>query len=116
MGLVTTPLVVTGDQRLIQHIADVVDQTGVKVMRSLYPESIKRLWLEAPLILVGDDRIDLVADMPRRHSVVLLVVDMDDPTIWERGTRLGAERVLWLPDHTPWLAGRLTGLDARPRR
>lgn len=74
-------------------------------------------WECAPLVLVGDD----CAGSPgfpgaaagsgggvlRRPGVLLVGKDMDDPGVWERGARIGAEAVVMLPDAESWLAGRI---------
>jgi secretion/DNA translocation related CpaE-like protein len=73
-------------------------------------------WEQAPLVLVGDDCAragTLGADLTgtpaarRRAGVLLVGRDLDDPGVWERGARLGAEGVVVLPDAETWLAGRI---------
>jgi secretion/DNA translocation related CpaE-like protein len=73
-------------------------------------------WEQAPLVLVGDDCAragTLGADLSgtpaarRRAGVLLVGRDLDDPGVWERGSRLGAEGVVVLPDAEHWLAGRI---------
>lgn len=68
-------------------------------------------WRTAPLILVGDDRAGPLSRQAeaavRRPGVLLVGRDLDDHSIWERGVRLGAEQVVFLPDAEGWLTGRI---------
>lgn len=77
------------------------------------------LWERAPLVLVGDDCAlapgfgdapgpgSPGGAVPRRPGVLLVGRDWDDPGVWERGVRVGAESVVLLPDAESWLAGRI---------
>ncbi|MGI5349705.1 septum site-determining protein Ssd [Streptomyces sp. CA-250714] len=84
-------------------------------------------WERAPLVLVGDDcarasgfgdapvpgpdhgppRPSAGGAVPRRPGVLLVGRDWDDPGVWERGVRVGAESVVLLPDAESWLTGRI---------
>lgn len=74
-------------------------------------------WERAPLVLVGDDCAGLSTGLggdgagppgsARRAGVLLVGRDLDDPGVWERGVRIGAEGVVLLPDAENWLAGRI---------
>ncbi|MGW8378603.1 septum site-determining protein Ssd [Streptomyces sp. ODS28] len=75
-------------------------------------------WEKAPLVLVGDDCAGApgfggahgeggAGGAPRRPGVLLVGRDLDDPGVWERGARIGAEGVVMLPDAEGWLAGRI---------
>lgn len=71
----------------------------------------ERAWRTAPLILVGDDRAGPLSSrahaVARRPGVLLVGRDLDDHSVWERGVRLGAEQVVFLPDAEGWLTGRI---------
>lgn len=75
-------------------------------------------WRKAPLVLVGDDcaasavlagrpAAGLPGGVLRRPGVLLVGRDLDDPGVWARGARIGAEGVVMLPDAESWLAGRI---------
>lgn len=74
-------------------------------------------WEKAPLVLVGDDCAAArgpgrapgaePSGIPRRSGVLLVGKDLDDPGVWERGARIGAEGVVMLPDAESWLTGRI---------
>ncbi|NGO71803.1 septum site-determining protein Ssd [Streptomyces boncukensis] len=74
-------------------------------------------WERAPLVLVGDDCARAAGlhsgpdstspGAPRRPGVLLIGRDLDEPGVWERGVRIGAEGVVVLPDAEDWLAGRI---------
>ncbi|MGP3979102.1 septum site-determining protein Ssd [Streptomyces sp. 8N114] len=80
-------------------------------------------WERAPLVLVGDDCAGASGfgdapdpghgtpsaggAVPRRPGVLLVGRDWDDPGVWERGVRVGAESVVLLPDAESWLTGRI---------
>ncbi|WP_394813616.1 septum site-determining protein Ssd [Streptomyces hazeniae] len=74
-------------------------------------------WERAPLVLVGDDCAGVAGGLAgagtgpprgaRRAGVLLVGRDMDDPGVWERGVRIGAEGVVLLPDAESWLTGRI---------
>lgn len=74
-------------------------------------------WESAALVLVGDDCAGAAGlgcgpgagppGPPHRPGVLLVGRDLDDPRVWERGARIGAEGVVMLPDAEGWLAGRI---------
>lgn len=74
-------------------------------------------WARAPLVLVGDDCAEVTSGLggagtgppaaARRPGVLLVGRDLDDPGVWERGVRIGAEGVVVLPDAEGWLTGRI---------
>ncbi|RAJ61757.1 secretion/DNA translocation related CpaE-like protein [Streptomyces sp. Amel2xB2] len=74
-------------------------------------------WEKVPLVLVGDDCAGArglggtsggePSGIRRRAGVLLVGKDLDDPGVWERGARIGAEGVVMLPDAESWLTGRI---------
>ncbi len=74
-------------------------------------------WQQAPLVLVGDDCAGASTGLggagagppgsARRPGLLLVGRDLDDPGVWERGIRIGAEGVVLLPDAENWLTGRI---------
>nr|WP_206323731.1 septum site-determining protein Ssd [Streptomyces sp. HNM0574] len=73
-------------------------------------------WEAAGLVLVGDDCAGTGGfggpdgarpGALRRDGVLLVGRDLDDPGVWERGARIGAEGIVMLPDAENWLAGRI---------
>jgi secretion/DNA translocation related CpaE-like protein len=59
-------------------------------------------------VVVGPDATDGCArlGLPRRGDVVVVGVDLDDATIWQRAVGVGAEHVALLPDAERWLTDR----------
>ena len=119
-------LIVTEDDRLLDDLlrlcaaagAEVEVAHGAPVDRGDWHRwSGAAAWARAPLVLVGDDCAGVTAGLggagtgppaaARRPGVLLVGRDPDDPGVWERGVRLGAEGVLVLPDAESWLTGRI---------
>jgi secretion/DNA translocation related CpaE-like protein len=105
-GRQSTPLIVTEDARLLDDLLRLCAAAGAtpEVHHSL-PE--RGGWEAAPLVLVGDDAARRVRGVARRRGVVLVGRDQDDPGVWERAVRIGADHVLMLPDGEQWLVDRI---------
>lgn len=103
----TGPLVLTGDERLAEHLLRLCAAAGTdpQLIRGAPPT--RGLWESSSLVLVGDDQVALCAGLPRRAGVLLLGLDLDDPEVWVRAVQLGAEHVLFLPDAEAWLLDRI---------
>ncbi|GAB7182244.1 septum site-determining protein Ssd [Kitasatospora sp. Ki12] len=101
------PLVVTEDEGLAEHLLRLCAAAGTepRLVRGAPPT--RELWSEAPLVLVGDDQAARCSELGRRGGVLLLGLDLDDPGVWVRAVRLGAEHVLFLPDAEAWLLDRI---------
>lgn len=103
------PLLLSADAALLDDLLRLAAAAGVEPEIARDVASARGSWPRAPLVLVGADLADAAgAVLPRRPAgVVLVSADLDDPQVWERGVRLGAEKVTFLPDAQPWLVGRL---------
>lgn len=103
------PLFVTADPVLAEAVCRVAAEAdvGLDVVNSA--TAVRGRWRGAPVVLVGDDLAAELARaaLPRRDGVVLVGRDLDDGSVWQRGTALGARQVLILPDAERWLAGLL---------
>lgn len=108
------PLAVTSDPVLAEALSRVAAEAGVRLEVVPHPGAARRRWSAAPLVLVGVDQAGAVvqAGLPRRPEVALVGRDLDDATVWRRGTALGAAHVLILPDCERWLAGMLAEADS----
>ncbi|MBW8806445.1 MAG: P-loop NTPase [Catenulisporales bacterium] len=108
------PLAVTSDSVLAEALSRAAAEAGVRLDVVPHPGAARRRWSAAPLVLVGVDQAGAVvrAGLPRRPEVALVGRDLDDATVWRRGTALGAAHVLILPDCERWLAGMLAEADS----
>ncbi|GAA1959473.1 septum site-determining protein Ssd [Catenulispora subtropica] len=108
------PLVVTSDPALVRALARIAAEAGVRIEVVPHPGAARRRWAAAPLVLVGADQAGAVAraGLPHRPEVALVGRDLDDATVWRRGTAVGAAYVLILPDCARWLAGMLAEADS----
>ncbi|MCI0685700.1 MAG: CpaE-like family protein [Sporichthyaceae bacterium] len=99
----------TADSELLDEVLRVSAAASVPVEVAPDPGAARRAWADAPLVLVGDDATAEVASrtLPRRSGVVLVGRNPGDPDIWQRGVRVGAEDVVFVPDGDEWLANRL---------
>ncbi|HVE97679.1 MAG TPA: septum site-determining protein Ssd [Mycobacteriales bacterium] len=103
------PLVVTGSDACRSDVQRLVAAAAVEADVVADVAAARRLWADAPIVLVGDDiACSLVeARVPRRRGVVLVGHDLDDALVWQRAVELGADHVIFLPDAEAWLVGRL---------
>ncbi|MGF7234324.1 MAG: septum site-determining protein Ssd [Frankia sp.] len=103
------PLLVTDHAGLLDDLLRVAAAADVAVDVAPDAHLARRAWGRAPLILVGADQAHacMRADLPRRGGVVLVGIDLDDAEVWERAMRIGADRVIFLPDAEVWLVDAL---------
>lgn len=103
------PLLVTSDAAVLDDLLRLAATAGVELHVAADACAARRSWVDAPLVVVGADATAgcLRPRLPRRDGVVLVGVDLDDASIWQRAVELGAEHVVFLPDAERWLTDRL---------
>ncbi|MBS2531309.1 P-loop NTPase [Catenulispora sp. NF23] len=108
------PLAVTADPALADALLRIAAEAGVRIEIVPGPSAARRRWAAAPLVLIGADQTGEVAraGLPRRPEVALIGRDLDDASVWQRGSAVGAAHVLILPDCERWLAGMLAEADS----
>ena len=108
------PLAVTSDPALADALLRVAADAGVRIDIFPGPSAARRRWAAAPLVLVGVDQTGEVAraGLPHRPEVAVIGRDLDDASVWQRGSAVGAAHVLILPDCERWLAGMLAEADS----
>ncbi len=101
----TRPLVVTDEPQLLDDLLRLAAAAGVTVDAVADAQLARRYWNNAPLVVVGTDRVTacVAAGLPRRRGVVLISSDLDDGGVWEAAVRIGAEHVAFLPDAEAWM-------------
>ncbi|MDK1476341.1 septum formation initiator [Streptomyces sp. 549] len=106
-----TILIVTEDAELLDDLLRLCAAAGAEAHVAPGGPVDDAQWRTAPLVLVGDDRAEVLArasgPSTRRPGVLLLGRDLDDHGVWQRGVGIGAEHVVFLPDAEPWLTGRI---------
>ncbi|WP_370345961.1 septum site-determining protein Ssd [Catenulispora sp. EB89] len=104
----------TSDPALAEALLRVAAEAGVRIEIVPGPSAARHRWNAAPLVLVGVDQTGEVAraGLPRRPEVALIGRDLDDASVWQRGSAVGAAHVLILPDCERWLAGLLAEADS----
>lgn len=116
------PLVVTGDDRLLDDLLRLAAASGIEVQVAADPAGARGRYSSAPLVLVGVDQAEgcVRARLPRRVDVVIVAPDRPGaageagpaepaPDPWEHAETLGAAHVATLPAAQQWLVERLAG-------
>lgn len=108
------PLAVTSDPALADALLRVAAEAGVRIEIVPGPSAARHRWAAAPLVLVGVDQTGDVAraGFPHRPEVAVIGRDLDDASVWQRGSAVGAAHVLILPDCERWLASMLAEADS----
>ncbi|RAO03842.1 uncharacterized protein GAR05_00823 [Micromonospora saelicesensis] len=107
------PLVVTGDDDLLDDVLRLAAVGGTEVELARDPAAARTRWLPAPLVLLGADQAQacLRARLPQRPRLVLLGrAGQLDPG-WQIAELIGAEHVATLPAAEPWLVDRFAEHD-----
>lgn len=106
-------LVVCADERLLDELLELCAAAQLEAHVVTDPRGAPAAWFGAAVVLVSGETAAAAADLvergvlPRRESVLLVTLDADDPGVWQRAVRLGAERVAVVPDAEGWLVERL---------
>ena len=102
------PLVVTGDQDLLDDLLRLAAAGGTDVDVALDPAAARTRFAAAPLVLIGADQADacLRARLPHRPRMVIVGRSPAVEASWETAEQLGAEHVAVLPTAEPWLVDR----------
>ncbi|MZD08408.1 septum formation initiator [Streptomyces sp. SID5785] len=106
-GAGRAPLIVTEDVGLLDDLLRLCAAAGVRPEAVHGAPGSRGSWEGAPLVLVGDDAAGRLRGVARRHGVVLVGRDQDDPGVWRRAVEIGADHVLMLPDGEQWLMDRI---------
>lgn len=113
----TRPLLVSDDAALIDEVLRLAAATNVEVHLATDPESARRQWSRAPLVIVGADIAARMAGLrPERRTDVVLVGRQITDHDWQRAVGIGAEHVACLPDSERWLVDRLADSGDGPPR
>lgn len=102
-------LVIAGDGPRLEPLLHAAAAAGADVQVCADAGQARVSWPAAPLVLVGADRVaDVIrVGLPRRHGVIVVTTDPEDPQLWRQAVALGAESVLVLPDAEASLIARL---------
>lgn len=123
------PLVITGDDELLDDLLRLGAAAGTELEVAAEPAAVRGHFTAAPLVLVGNDQATacLQARLPRRGDLILVTrndevverrnvekpdvekPDAEKPDVWEAADRLGAAHVATLPAAESWLVERIAG-------
>ncbi len=109
------PLVVTGDSDLLDDLLRLAAAGGTQVNLAADLAAARPGYPSAPLVVIGADQAAscVRARLPRRPGVLLVGRGEVPPWIFEASPRIGAERVLSLPDAEAWLVDRFADRPSR---
>lgn len=108
----TTPLLVTADESLLDEMLRLAAAAGVTPEVAADPGAALRSWLAAPLVLVGLDAAEALVQLaPRpRPGVHLLVAGPPPDDVFRTAIRLGAQGVVDLTRSEAWVVEVLSDL------
>lgn len=110
------PLIVTSDAVLLDEVLRLSAAAGVEMQVAHDLESARRMWRQAPLIVIDVAHARGAVGSVSRRDGVLLVSRESDPAAWQLAVAIGAEHVACLPDAERWLIGRLAEGGEGPSR
>ncbi|NUR08101.1 MAG: septum site determining protein, partial [Nocardioidaceae bacterium] len=93
------PLLVTCDDVLLDDVLRLAAAAGTTLDVAHDPASAVRAWASAPLVLVGADQVDVLAERrpPRRAEVHVLARGPADDRLFRGALATGAAGVAELP-------------------
>ncbi|QFY05620.1 AAA family ATPase [Nonomuraea phyllanthi] len=112
------PLVITEDHALLDDIVRIAAAAGAQLDVAHVPAHARPFWNLAPLIAVGADQADAVAETspPTRDQVLLVTRAAEDPDTWRKCVAVGAQAVVALPDDERHLVERFAdAVEPDPR-
>jgi secretion/DNA translocation related CpaE-like protein len=115
----TTPLLVTADETLLDELLRLSAAAGTTPEVAHDVPAALRGWLKAPLVLVGADLADALARAApaRRDAVFVVLLGSSPDSVFQTALACSAESVAELPRSEGWLIERLTDVvDTGPAR
>ncbi len=104
------PLLVTADRVLADSVRQLAAAVGVEVVVTDTPAAAGRRWVEAGLVLLGDDVTP--QSLPAARDGVVLLTRQAAAATWQRAAEVGAGRVLALPGAEAPLAEALLAVGS----
>ncbi|MDQ7808144.1 helicase [Amycolatopsis sp. A133] len=108
------PLVVAVDETVLDEILRVAAVAGCELDRAPDLTAASGHWARAPLVVLDEEAARLPPAWPRRRGVLLVCKGSPGPETWEHAFRVGAERVISLPDEETALAGAFADVVETP--
>ncbi|ANN14666.1 helicase [Amycolatopsis orientalis] len=110
------PLVVAGDDVLLDEILRVAAAAGCEVERAPDLAAARGRWARAPLVVLDEEAARTPSKLLRRNKVLLVCKGAPTPLTWERAFNTGSEKVLSLPDEEGDLIGAFADVVDGPAR
>jgi secretion/DNA translocation related CpaE-like protein len=110
------PLVVAGDDTLLDEILRVAAAAGCEVERAPDLTAARGRWARAPLVILDEEAAGAPHRLVRRNKVLLVCKGAPTPMTWERAFTTGSEKVLSLPDEEGELIGAFADVVEGPAR
>ncbi len=110
------PLVVAGDDVLLDEILRVAAAAGCEVERAPDLDAARGRWSRAPLVVLDEEAARAPNRLLRRNNVLLVCKGAPTPVTWERAFNTGSEKVLSLPDEEGDLIGAFADVVDGPAR
>ncbi|MEQ7007637.1 septum site-determining protein Ssd [Actinopolymorpha sp. B17G11] len=103
------PLAVTADDTLLDDLVRLAAASGAVLDVAADAGTARRMWVGAPLVLVGADLAGELAraSFVRRPDVIVAAHSLDDRALWEWAVEIGAEHVVHVQEAEAWLVTRI---------